>query len=101
MQDGADVMNALELMDNGEVFKDLKFGPGDGHLQVKLLASHTNADYSYVFSVLFVQLGLSAYGFQGPWCCLAISFLYQTFSLSLALDIWVVSDFFVLFYNIQ
>jgi len=30
---GADVFNALKLMDNDEFLSELKFGPGDGHLQ--------------------------------------------------------------------
>lgn len=30
---GADVYNALDLCDNESVFKDLKFGAGDGYLQ--------------------------------------------------------------------
>lgn len=30
---GADVFNALELMENREIFEPLKFGPGDGQLQ--------------------------------------------------------------------
>ena len=30
---GADVFNALDLMQNGEVFEQLKFGIGDGNLQ--------------------------------------------------------------------
>jgi glycylpeptide N-tetradecanoyltransferase len=34
MQLGFDVFNALDLMHNGEVLKDLKFGIGDGNLQV-------------------------------------------------------------------
>lgn len=34
--EGADVFNALDLMDNGTVFKELKFGPGDGHLRYYL-----------------------------------------------------------------
>lgn len=33
-QNGFDVFNALDLMHNGEVLKDLKFGIGDGNLQV-------------------------------------------------------------------
>ena len=31
-----DVFNALDLMENGSVMKELKFGPGDGHLQYYL-----------------------------------------------------------------
>ena len=30
-----DVFNALDIMENGTFLKDLKFGIGDGHLQVK------------------------------------------------------------------
>ena len=32
---GVDVFNCLDLMDNGAVLEDLKFGPGDGTLQVR------------------------------------------------------------------
>jgi glycylpeptide N-tetradecanoyltransferase len=28
-----DVFNALDILDNASVFKELKFGPGDGNLQ--------------------------------------------------------------------
>jgi glycylpeptide N-tetradecanoyltransferase len=31
-----DVFNALNIMDNEEFLKDLKFGIGDGHLQVRV-----------------------------------------------------------------
>ena len=31
--DGADVFNALDLMENRKPFSDLLFGPGDGFLQ--------------------------------------------------------------------
>ena len=31
--DGADVMNALDVMENGEHFAELQFGVGDGYLQ--------------------------------------------------------------------
>jgi glycylpeptide N-tetradecanoyltransferase len=31
-----DVFNGLDLMDNGAVFRALKFGPGDGNLQYYL-----------------------------------------------------------------
>lgn len=31
--DGADVFNALDVMDNEPVFSDLQFGAGDGFLQ--------------------------------------------------------------------
>jgi glycylpeptide N-tetradecanoyltransferase len=31
-----DVFNALDLMENGAHFSDLKFGIGDGHLQYYL-----------------------------------------------------------------
>ncbi len=31
--EGADVMNALDLMENGDVLKELQFGAGDGFLQ--------------------------------------------------------------------
>jgi glycylpeptide N-tetradecanoyltransferase len=34
--DEFDVFNALDVMENGTVFKDLKFGIGDGHLQYYL-----------------------------------------------------------------
>ena len=30
---GADVFNALDLMENHDIFEPLKFGPGDGQLQ--------------------------------------------------------------------
>lgn len=33
---GVDVVNCLDLMDNGPVLKDLKFQPGDGSLQYYL-----------------------------------------------------------------
>lgn len=33
---GVDVFNCLDLMDNKSVVTDLKFGPGDGHLQYYL-----------------------------------------------------------------
>ncbi len=33
---GADVFNCLDLMENNTVFKELKFGPGDGMLQYYL-----------------------------------------------------------------
>jgi glycylpeptide N-tetradecanoyltransferase len=33
---GADVFNCLDLMENNKVFKDLKFGAGDGMLQYYL-----------------------------------------------------------------
>jgi glycylpeptide N-tetradecanoyltransferase len=33
---GADVFNALDIMDNGPVFEDLKFGIGDGNLHYYL-----------------------------------------------------------------
>ncbi len=33
---GADVFNALDLMDNEPTFEPLKFGQGDGHLQYYL-----------------------------------------------------------------
>lgn len=33
---GFDVFNALDIMDNQELFKDLKFGIGDGNLQYYL-----------------------------------------------------------------
>lgn len=33
---GADVFNALDLMENKTVFENLKFGIGDGHLQYYL-----------------------------------------------------------------
>lgn len=33
---GYDVYNALDLMENEEIFGDLKFGVGDGHLQYYL-----------------------------------------------------------------
>ena len=32
-QQDFDVFNALDIMENGDVLKDLKFGIGDGHLQ--------------------------------------------------------------------
>lgn len=32
-QAGADVYNALDIMENAPLFKELKFQPGDGHLQ--------------------------------------------------------------------
>lgn len=32
-EEGADVFNALDVMDNGSVFENLKFGAGDGWLQ--------------------------------------------------------------------
>ena len=32
-QRGCDVFNALDVMENGTFFKDLKFGVGDGQLQ--------------------------------------------------------------------
>lgn len=32
---GVDVFNALDIMENKGIFSDLKFGPGDGHLQVR------------------------------------------------------------------
>ena len=36
-QCGADVFNALDIMENDpSLLKDLKFGPGDGHLQYYL-----------------------------------------------------------------
>lgn len=35
-QCGVDVFNALDLQENGTVVRDLKFGPGDGHLQYYL-----------------------------------------------------------------
>ena len=34
--EGADVFNALDLMQNSEVFEELKFGSGDGFLQFYL-----------------------------------------------------------------
>jgi glycylpeptide N-tetradecanoyltransferase len=34
--EGFDVFNALDVMQNEEFFKELKFGPGDGHLQYYL-----------------------------------------------------------------
>ena len=34
--ENVDVFNALDLMQNKEVFEDLKFGAGDGHLQYYL-----------------------------------------------------------------
>ena len=33
---GADVFNALDVMDNATIFDQLKFGIGDGHLQYYL-----------------------------------------------------------------
>mgnify|MGYP002129332388 CR=1 FL=1 len=33
---GSDVFNALDVMDNGTIFSDLKFGMGDGNLQYYL-----------------------------------------------------------------
>ena len=35
-KNGADVFNCLDLMENSTVFKELKFGPGDGMLQYYL-----------------------------------------------------------------
>ena len=35
-QAGCDVFNALDLMENLPMFKELKFGPGDGNLQYYL-----------------------------------------------------------------
>lgn len=35
-KEGADVFNALDLMENESFLKELKFGPGDGHLQYYL-----------------------------------------------------------------
>ena len=35
-QNHFDVFNCLEMMENGEFLADLKFGPGDGHLQYYL-----------------------------------------------------------------
>lgn len=37
---GVDVFNALDVMENKSIFPDLKFGPGDGHLQVRLPPAH-------------------------------------------------------------
>lgn len=36
VQEGFDVFNALDVMQNDEFFKELKFGPGDGYLQYYL-----------------------------------------------------------------
>lgn len=33
LSQGADVMNALDVMENGGVFGELQFGAGDGYLQ--------------------------------------------------------------------
>lgn len=33
---GADVVNAVDVMENGSIFESLKFGPGDGFLQYYL-----------------------------------------------------------------
>ncbi len=35
-QEGIDVFNALDLMDNATMLEDLKFGPGDGLLHYYL-----------------------------------------------------------------
>lgn len=34
--EGADVFNALDAMENEKIFESLKFGPGDGWLQYYL-----------------------------------------------------------------
>lgn len=36
IQEGFDVYNALDVMENDKVFKELKFGIGDGNLQFYL-----------------------------------------------------------------
>ena len=36
LKQGADVFNALDLMDNAQFLEELKFGTGDGHLRYYL-----------------------------------------------------------------
>lgn len=55
-----DVFNALDVMENSQFLSELKFGPGDGQLQVKLPTNKENdTTYVLLFNIFNLDQSIS------------------------------------------